>query len=336
MRSYRQWLVFSKALLALLLLAGITPAPFAAVNVDRTRLVFAANDVVQSLTLTNDSVTPMLLQVWTDAGETASSPDSSRTPLVVLPPVFKMQPDELRTLRVMLSSRRSLPRDRESLFWLNIYQIPPEQNATDSVTRKLVLPLRLRLKVFIRPHGLKAPTSNDERKLRFSIASQGITITNPTPWYMSLAVAPIKGISIGNIMLAPYEQRDVALSNMPAVGSTVDYAVINDWGTGGPIPQPLWIKKFERHFLLPKVNQKPHSSATLLQMAVMGVIWRGLCNSRSAQSIYLYAGKCLKVNGSFCCDICILSLLLPLDLISVALTDVALVAHDLQIGNIEG
>lgn len=230
MRSYRQWLVFSKALLALLLLAGITPAPFAAVNVDRTRLVFAANDVVQSLTLTNDSVTPMLLQVWTDAGETASSPDSSRTPLVVLPPVFKMQPDELRTLRVMLSSRRSLPGDRESLFWLNIYQLPPEQNATDSVTRKLVLPLRLRLKVFIRPHGLKAPTSNDERKLRFSIASQGITITNPTPWYMSLAVAPIKGISIGNIMLAPYEQRDVALSNMPAVGSTVDYAVINDSG----------------------------------------------------------------------------------------------------------
>ncbi|MFW8217621.1 fimbrial assembly protein, partial [Klebsiella pneumoniae] len=37
MRSYRQWLVFTKALLALLLLAGITSAPVAAVNVDRTR-----------------------------------------------------------------------------------------------------------------------------------------------------------------------------------------------------------------------------------------------------------------------------------------------------------
>ena len=116
MRSYRQWLVFSKAVLALLLLAGVNSASFAAVNVDRTRLVFAASDIAQSLTLANDSVTPMLLQVWTDAGETASSPDNSRTPLVVLPPVFKMQPDELRTLRVMLSSRRSLPEDRESLF----------------------------------------------------------------------------------------------------------------------------------------------------------------------------------------------------------------------------
>ncbi|CAH5982772.1 fimbrial assembly chaperone [Klebsiella oxytoca] len=230
MRSYRQWLVFSKAVLALLLLAGVNSAPFAAVNVDRTRLVFAANDIAQSLTLANDSVTPMLLQVWTDAGETASSPDNSRTPLVVLPPVFKMQPDELRTLRVMLSSRRSLPEDRESLFWLNIYQIPPELSATKSPTRKLVLPLRLRLKVFIRPTGLKAPTANDEQKLRFSIASQGITITNPTPWYMSLTVTATKGIRIGSIMLAPYERRDVVLSQAPAVGTTVNYAVINDSG----------------------------------------------------------------------------------------------------------
>lgn len=230
MRSYRQWLVFSKAVLALLLLAGVNSAPFAAVNVDRTRLVFAANDIAQSLTLANDSVTPMLLQVWTDAGETASSPDSSRTPLVVLPPVFKMQPDELRTLRVMLSSRRSLPEDRESLFWLNIYQIPPELSATKSATRKLVLPLRLRLKVFIRPTGLKAPTANDEQKLRFSTASQGITITNPTPWYMSLTVTATKGIRIGYIMLAPYERRDVVLSQAPAVGTTVNYAVINDSG----------------------------------------------------------------------------------------------------------
>ena len=230
MRSYRQWLVFSKAVLALLLLAGVNSAPFAAVNVDRTRLVFAASDIAQSLTLANDSVRPMLLQVWTDAGETASSPDNSRTPLVVLPPVFKMQPDELRTLRVMLSSRRSLPEDRESLFWLNIYQIPPELSATKSATRKLVLPLRLRLKVFIRPTGLKAPTANDEQKLRFSIASQGITITNPTPWYMSLTVTATKGIRIGYMMLAPYERRDVVLSQAPGVGTTVNYAVINDSG----------------------------------------------------------------------------------------------------------
>ena len=243
MRSYRQWLVFSKAVLALLLLAGVNSAPFAAVNVDRTRLVFAASDIAQSLTLANDSVTPMLLQVWTDAGETASSPDNSRTPLVVLPPVFKMQPDELRTLRVMLSSRRSLPEDRESLFWLNIYQIPPELSATKSATRKLVLPLRLRLKVFIRPTGLKAPTANDEQKLRFSIASQGITITNPTPWYLSLTVTATKGIRIGYMMLAPYERRDVVLSQAPAVGTTVNYAEINDSGNWRTYTATIMAKK---------------------------------------------------------------------------------------------
>jgi P pilus assembly chaperone PapD len=92
-----------------------------------------------------------------------------------------------------------------------------------------VLPLRLRLKVFIRPR-FKGPTSNDEQKLRFSIASQGITITNPTPWYMSLAVTPLKESVSVTSCSRPAEQRDVALSNMPAVGSTVDYAVINDSG----------------------------------------------------------------------------------------------------------
>ena len=31
-------------------------------------------------------------------------------------------------------------------------------------------------------------------------------------------------------MLAPYERRDVVLSQAPAVGTTVNYAVINDSG----------------------------------------------------------------------------------------------------------
>ncbi len=88
-------------------------------------LFFASDEVAQSLTLSNDNTTPMLLQVWTDAGNIDASPDNSKTPLVALPPVFKMQPGELRTLRLLLSSRQQLATDRESLFWLNIYQIPP-------------------------------------------------------------------------------------------------------------------------------------------------------------------------------------------------------------------
>jgi P pilus assembly chaperone PapD len=54
----------------------------------------------------------MLLQVWTDFGDPQVTPDRVVTPVVVLPPLFKMLPGELRGLRLMLSSRDGLPDDR--------------------------------------------------------------------------------------------------------------------------------------------------------------------------------------------------------------------------------
>ncbi len=75
MRNYRQWLVFSKVILTLLGLTGWYGPAQAAVNIDRTRIIFASDEVAQSLTLSNDNTTPMLLQVWTDAGNIDASPE---------------------------------------------------------------------------------------------------------------------------------------------------------------------------------------------------------------------------------------------------------------------
>lgn len=173
----------------------------------------------------------MLVQVWSDIGDIHSSPDTNRTPLIILPPIFKMAPGELRSLRLVLSSRDNLPTDRESVFWLNLYQIPPENLATQDVSRKLILPLRLRLKVFIRPAGLKVPTEKDEQRLHFSATSHGVMITNPTPWYMSLVImTSIDKRRQHNIMLAPYEKNYLDLPQSVVEGTKIDYAVINDSG----------------------------------------------------------------------------------------------------------
>ncbi|ECV1775367.1 fimbria/pilus periplasmic chaperone [Salmonella enterica] len=59
MRNYRQWLVFSKVILTLLGLTGWYGPAQAAVNIDRTRIIFASDDVAQSLTLSNENTTPM-------------------------------------------------------------------------------------------------------------------------------------------------------------------------------------------------------------------------------------------------------------------------------------
>nr|WP_159464507.1 fimbrial assembly chaperone [Scandinavium goeteborgense] len=227
MRSCKWWSVSSSALAALLLWASATSA---AVNIDRTRLIFAASDKVQSLNLSNDGDTPMLIQAWTDNGDVDSSPDTSQTPIVVVPPVFRMLPGELRSLRLMLSARSQLATDRESQFWLNVYQIPPNTQATQNGARKVILPLRLRLKVFIRPDGLAAPTDSDEQQLRFSVEGQTLRIENPTPWFMSLTVHPGKQKALGGLMVAPKSWLEVPLSAPLVAGEIIRYDVITDSG----------------------------------------------------------------------------------------------------------
>ncbi|MFG6653926.1 fimbrial assembly chaperone [Scandinavium sp. M-37] len=227
MRSYRWWSVFSKACVGL---AFSIATASAAVNIDRTRLIFASADQVQSLNLSNDSATPMLIQAWTDNGDPNASPDTSHTPLVVMPPVFRMLPGELRSLRLMLSSRQKLAADRESQFWLNIYQIPPNTRPADNGTRKVILPLRLRLKVFIRPAGLAAPQERDEQQLRFILNGSTLRIENPTPWFMSLSVQPGRQKAISGLMVAPKAMLEVPLNAALNAGEKVSYEVITDSG----------------------------------------------------------------------------------------------------------
>jgi P pilus assembly chaperone PapD len=227
MRSCKWWSVFSSAFAALVLCAGQANA---AVNIDRTRLIFSSSDAVQSLNLSNDGDTPMLIQAWTDNGDADSSPDSSSTPVVVVPPVFRMLPGELRSLRLMLSSRQTLPTDKESLFWLNVYQIPPNTQATSGSSRKVILPLRLRLKVLIRPTGLAAPKESDEQQLRFTLNGNQLRIENPTPWFMSLTVHPGAQKAVGGLMVAPKAGLDVPLSAPLTTGEKVVYDVNTDSG----------------------------------------------------------------------------------------------------------
>lgn len=228
MRSYKWWSVFNSIFGGLLLLLAIPG--LAAVNVDRMRVIFAADEQEQTLNLSNDSTTPMMLQVWTDEGDPRVTPDQVVTPVVVLPPVFKMLPGEIRSLRLMLTTRSGLPDDRESVFWLNVFQMAPMRSDDSSLREKITLPLRLRLKVFIRPHDLLAPQPQDEQALQFSQANGELKIINPTAWHMSLAVMMPGQPPINNLMVSPKDGLAVPLVTPVPSGSIIHYRVITDDG----------------------------------------------------------------------------------------------------------
>lgn len=227
MRNYKLLSNFSSFLLAISFMAIFSSN--AAVNIDKTRIIFSADSLAQSLSLSNDSDTPVMLQVWADAGDLNVSPEENKTPIVILPPVFKMSPHEIRSLRVLLASRKGLATDKESLYWLNIYQIPSITEAQKKTQKKMILPLRLRLKILIRPEKLPSPTTEDPKKLRFKKNGNVLQISNPTPWFMVLSI--FTGGEYESIVASPKTSATMKVKDINSLGSKVSYKVINDDGS---------------------------------------------------------------------------------------------------------
>lgn len=231
MRSCKWWSVFSNALaMSSLLFAAHASA---VVNVDRTRIVFNAGESNQTLNIKNGAEFPSVVQIWSDDGDLMQSPELSTAPIFAMPPMMKLSPEEQRAIRLVLTSRQSLPEDRESLYWLNLYQIPALTRHTGGAEQKILLPLRLRLKVFIRPAALGAPQPEDVQKLRFVVNDRQLKVENPTAWSMSLRLNIANKVKVDDVLVAPFGSITLPLAQPVKIGESVTYEVFDD--NGNPV-----------------------------------------------------------------------------------------------------
>lgn len=200
----------------------------AAVNLSATRVVFDKGAASASITLVNSADYPVMVQAWIDDGDPQGTPQTASSPLVVLPPVFRLAPLEQRTLR-LLTSGKGLPTDRESLFWLNVYEIPPNQPAVNS--EKLLLAFRTQLKVLWRPVGVDKLSEGAGNKLRFSLSDNMLTVANPTPWNISLAEIKLGSQTVSGITLKPFSQQGLfTINKVDLQEGGIKFAIINDEG----------------------------------------------------------------------------------------------------------
>ena len=154
----------------------------AAVDIDRTRIVMNEGDTEAGFMLANTGKENVLLQIWTDTGDLTVSPSEVETPLFVVPPIFKMAPEEVRGARLLLNREDLQFDDRENLLWLNIFQVNEVTGDANANSQKIVLPLRLRLKVFVRPEGIEKPNKKSFEKIRFIQTGESIKVVNELPW----------------------------------------------------------------------------------------------------------------------------------------------------------
>ncbi len=225
--------------LACVLLAGSAQA---SVTIGGTRVVYPLAQREVTVKLSNDSNGPSLVQVWLDEGNPDAKPGEVKVPFVITPPIFRMDAQKGQMLRVMINGGDAMPQDRESLYWLNVLDIPPK--ADTSVEGNLLqVAYRTRIKMFARPAGLPGSPDNAAAQLSWKIVAspdgkgQAVSATNPTPYHVSFSEIGVQsaGQTFKNEeggMVAPNATQvfPIAKMNAVAAGAKVRYSAINDFG----------------------------------------------------------------------------------------------------------
>jgi chaperone protein EcpD len=228
------------ALIATILFAAV-PHAAAAVVVDGTRVVYQAAKREVTINIHNPGETPSLVQAWLDAGDPHAKPGESKVPFVLTPPLFRLDPTKVQSLRLVYT-HDPLPEDRESLFWLNVLDIPPRVAANSDLPNQLELAFKHRMKVFFRPMGLAGSAADAPGRLTWKLLSRdgklvGIEASNPTAYHVSLiqVAATLGGhpVNAKADMVDPFASRRFDLPEPVATPSgtvSIDYWFVNDYG----------------------------------------------------------------------------------------------------------
>jgi chaperone protein EcpD len=233
----------------LLFIAQIQISCQAAVVVMGTRQIYpeGARDIVVSLT--NEGILPGLIQVWLDTGNSNEAPESISVPFLASPPVFRMEARAKRGVRLILTDP-DLRKDRESVYWLNVLEIPPKPiNAEDG--NYLQFAVKTRIKVFYRPKILSYTSAIQAAKSiewSFRRYPTGIKIVanNPSPHYISingvgLSAAGSTQYVTAPAMIEPFSAKeyDLNVQDADASFSELVYSTIDDNGGTSEFKRPV-------------------------------------------------------------------------------------------------
>lgn len=223
--THLRWLATTVLGLGLLLSA---PAQ-AALHVQATRVIYDGSAASASLALSNKGTLPYMAQAWLDRGDASSMP--ANLPITITPPLMRLAAGEEAVLRV-IHSGTGLPADRESLFWINVQEIPPRTQDSNV----LQVAIRTRVKLFYRPKGLRTTLDANIRSLRWQLRNDTLVVSNPGPLHITFvhvqgqaSAGPRKRIDLD--MIAPGQSFALPLSQLGhPPGDTLRFAYINDHG----------------------------------------------------------------------------------------------------------
>ena len=216
------------------------------------RMLFSSTDSERRLLIVNnDSHAPVLLQSWIDDGSSGELNKEKNYPFIVIPAVTKMSPGKIVNLRVLPTEKiRALPRDRESVFWINLYEIPGIKKSQQRENAdKVEIGLNTQLKIIYRPFRGNMNIKNvaEGLSIRLSDGGHSLDLGNPSAYYVTPVSIKIKSSSGEQLlklgmsrMIAPFSHKRFGLTKvMSDKEVTVEYTLIDDAGKEFRFTRPL-------------------------------------------------------------------------------------------------
>lgn len=182
----------------------------------------------------NDSGGEYLVQSWIED----SDGNTSGLPLVLTPPIFKLGANEQGFVRI-LPIENKLAKDRESIFFLSVQEIP-RKSETDQ--NQLKIAVRTRIKVIVRPERLDLQGLLDAAKqLSWKVINEDgeryFQATNNSPYYLSLGhLQAVSGSTSKMLddrfnMTPPFSKQKYAVPRgINVKNMSLEFGIINDYG----------------------------------------------------------------------------------------------------------
>ncbi|AHG21498.2 pilus assembly protein PapD [Chania multitudinisentens RB-25] len=198
----------------------------ASIVLNGTRVIYPSDAQDVTLQVNNVGSSPVLLQSWIDNGDADAKPATIKVPFLLTPPISRLEPGKGQTLRIIYTNG-TLPMDKESVFWLNVMEIPAKSVAgTDD--NHLKMAFRNRIKLFYRPAGLAGYANDAAKAMTWSTQGNNVLANNPTPYYVSFASLSVSGKKLNGTMIAP---RSTLVLDLPGhAGNKIDGSFVNDYG----------------------------------------------------------------------------------------------------------
>ncbi|EIA0806828.1 fimbrial chaperone [Vibrio vulnificus] len=215
--------------IAFILALGVSQQATAAFVLTGTRFIYHENDKNISVLVDNEADQAFGGQVWIDN----TNQPQDEVFMIPTPSIFRVEAGEQQVIRLMNVSSE-LPSNQESLFWLNVMEVPP---MSESDGPQLAFAMNTKVKLIYRPTNLKKGRLDAEKAVKLERDAGKTYVVNPTPYYFAITsinhngkaldIAKQERDELGTFK--PFSKVDVSELKLPTHG-TLTFDALNDWG----------------------------------------------------------------------------------------------------------